>query len=80
MAKFVAIYGSAMLIASVLAGLVAAMKRRDVSYWMTISFLFPPAIALLFLMGKNTGPRPRRESLEAQEHRELRRDDGDRIL
>jgi Na+/melibiose symporter-like transporter len=80
MAKFVAIYGSAMLIASVLAGLVAAMKRRDVSYWMTMSFLFPPAIVMLLLMAKNTGPRPRRESFEAEERRELRREDSDRIL
>jgi hypothetical protein len=80
MAKFVAIYGSVMLIASVLAGLVALAKRRDVSYWMTLAFLFPPAFALLFFMSKNTGPRPRRESLEAEERRELRRDDGDRIL
>ncbi len=80
MAKFVAIYGSFMLIASVLAGFVALAKRRDVSYWMTMSFLFPPVIALLFLMAKNTGPRPRRESLEAQERRELQREDGDRIL
>ncbi len=80
MASFVAIYGSIMLLASALAGLVALAKRRDVSYWMTISFLFPPAVALLFLMAKNTGPRPRRESLEAEERREMRRDDSDRIL
>jgi hypothetical protein len=80
MAKFVAIYGSLMLVMSVFAGLLAYAKRRDVSYWMTMSFLFPPAAFMLFLMSKNEGARPRRESLEAQERRELRREDGDRIL
>ena len=80
MAQFVAIYGSIMLVGGILAGLVALWKRRDPSYWMTLAILFPPALILLFMMTKNTGPRPRRESLEAEEHRELRREDGDRIL
>ena len=80
MAMFIAIYGTLMLVAMVAAGIVAYIKRRDVSYWMTISFLFPPAIVLLFLMPKNTGVRPRRDSLEAQEERELGRDDADRVF
>lgn len=80
MATLVALIGTLMFAASFLAGVVARIKRRDVSYWMTLSFLFPPALAMLLLMSKNTGPRPRRESMEDQEHRELRRDDSDRIL
>ena len=80
MAMFIAIYGSAMLLGGVIAGFVAYAKRRDVSYWMTMTFLFPPALLMLFLMSKNDGARPKRESLDAQEHRELRREDGDRIF
>ena len=80
MAKFIAIYGSAMLLCGIAAGFVAYAKRRDVSFWMTTTFLFPPALVMLFLMAKNEGARPKRESLDAQEHRELRREDGDRIF
>jgi ABC-type Fe3+-siderophore transport system permease subunit len=80
MATFVAIYGSLMLVALVAAGILAYLRGRDVSYWMTLSFLFPPFIILLFLMPKQTGPRPRREGLEAQEDRELARDGSDRMF
>ncbi len=80
MAKFIAIYGSLMLLTSVVAGIIAYAKRRDVSYWMTLAFLFPPFVIMLILMTKNVGARPRRESLEAQERREMHREDGDRIL
>lgn len=80
MSTFVAIYGSLMLLASVAAGITAWMKNRDVSYWMTLSLLFPPLFLILVLMPRNDGVRRRRESLEAQEERELRRDDGDRVF
>jgi Na+/melibiose symporter-like transporter len=80
MSRFVAIYGAIVLLAAVLAGIVAAVKRRDVSYWMTMSILFPPAVILLFLMPKNVGPRPRREGMEAEENRQLRADGSDRML
>lgn len=79
MAKFVALYGSLMMLVSLLSGLLAYIKKRHVSYWMTASFLFPPAFLMLLMMHKNTGPRPRRESMEDQERRELRRDDSDHI-
>lgn len=76
MATFVAIYGSIAFVAAVIAGLVAAIvKRRDWSYWATITLLFPPMLAVLLLMPKNPGPRPHRESLEDQESRQLARDD-----
>lgn len=80
MATFIAIYGSAMLIAGIAAGFVAYSKRRDVSFWMTISFLFPPVLIMLFLMTRHDGVRPSREGLDAQEHRELRNEDADRIF
>lgn len=80
MAKFIAIYGSVALLAAALAGIIAAVKRRDISYWMTVSLLFPPAIIILLLMQSNKGPRPKRASWDEQEARDLGRDDGDRVL
>jgi hypothetical protein len=67
MAKFIAIYGSLALICSVLAGIIAYVKRRDPSYWIAVSFLFPPALIMLLLMKKNTGPRPTRPSLDSED-------------
>lgn len=80
MATFIAIYGSVALLAAVLGGIIAAVKRRDVSYWMTIGLLLPPAIILLLLMKSNRSPPPRRESWDEQEAREMGRDDADRMV
>jgi ABC-type branched-subunit amino acid transport system permease subunit len=72
MAKFIAIYGSIALIASLIAAIVAGViKRRDPSYWATVTLLFPPMLVVLFFMAKNKGPRTRRESLDDQEHRQM---------
>jgi hypothetical protein len=79
MAQFFAIYGTAMLVAGLLAGIVAYVKRRDYSYWMTVSLLFPPAILLLLLMPTNKGARPRRPGLDEEEERENRREEHDRL-
>jgi hypothetical protein len=75
MAKFIAIYGSIAIFASIIAGIFAAFKRRNWSYWATWSLIFPPMLLVLFLMPKNSGPRPRRESLEGQEDRQLAHDE-----
>lgn len=80
MANFIAIYGSVALLAAVLGGVIAAMKRRDVSYWMTMCLLFPPALLVLLLMQSNKGPRPKRASWDEQEAREMGRDDADRVI
>jgi hypothetical protein len=72
MAKFIAIYGSVALIASLVAALVAGLiKRRDPSYWATVTLLFPPMLIVLFLMAKNKGPLRRRETMDDEEHRQL---------
>jgi hypothetical protein len=47
-----------------LAGLLALLKRRDVSAWMAWGFLVPPAVLLFMLAPRNTGPRPRQPSLD----------------
>ena len=80
MSTFIAIYGSFMFLAAAVAGVIAYLKRRDTSFWMTICFMFPPALLLLAVMPKNVGPRARREGFDAQEDRELKRDDGDRVF
>jgi hypothetical protein len=67
MAQFIAIYGSLAVLCSVLAGLIAYVKRRDPSYWIGTSFIFPPAVLMLLLMKKNTGARPIRPSLDSED-------------
>jgi hypothetical protein len=79
MAQWIAIYGSIVFVTVAIAAVVAGFKRRDVSYWMTMSFLFPPFVLLLFLMPRNTGPRTRRETMTEAEARE-RRQLGDHIM
>jgi hypothetical protein len=64
MAEFVAIYGSLAVLCSALAGIIAYIKRRDPSYWIGTSFLFPPAVIMLLLMKKNEGARPVRKPLD----------------
>jgi hypothetical protein len=75
MAKFIAVYGSIAFIAAIVAAVIAAIKRRDYSYWATVTLLFPPMLAVLLIMPKNGGPRRGRESLEAQEERQLAGDE-----
>jgi hypothetical protein len=67
MAQFIAIYGSVAVLCSVLAGVIAYIKRRDPSYWIGTSFIFPPAVLMLLLMKKNTGARPTRPSLDSED-------------
>jgi hypothetical protein len=43
MAKFIAIYGSIALFASIIAGIFAAFKRRNWSYWAKKQWPAPPA-------------------------------------
>ncbi len=70
MATFIAIYGCVALLASVLAGIIAGIKRRDASFWAAWTLLFPPMLIMLAFMPKNTGPRPRRPSIDANEGRD----------
>jgi hypothetical protein len=70
MAQFIAIYGSIAVLCSVLAGIVAYVKRRDTSYWMATSFIFPPAFIMLLLMKKNEGSRPTRPSMDSEDQRD----------
>ena len=71
MAKVIAIWGLVAIASAILAGIVAGMKGRDHSFWAAWSFLFPPMLLLLLLMGTNKGPRRRRPGLDELEQREV---------
>jgi hypothetical protein len=47
-------------------GLLAGFKKRDYSFWMAWSFLFPPAIFLLLTLPA-LGTRPRRPTLDEED-------------
>jgi hypothetical protein len=61
---WIAVWGVIALGAAVAAGLVAAAKNRDHSWWAAWCFVVPPMLLILVLLPRNTGPRPRRPSLD----------------
>ncbi len=65
--KYIVIWGLTAIAASLLAGIVAAVKNRDVSYWMGWSFILPPMLVALFLIPALKQPRPARRSDEDDE-------------
>ena len=56
-----------MFVCGFAAAYLAYIKNRDVSYWAAWGFIFPPAVVVLLLLAKNTGPRPRRPSLDEED-------------
>ena len=60
--KYIVIWGLTAIAASILAGIVAGIKNRNVSYWMGWSFLLPPMVIALFLIPALKEPRPARPS------------------
>lgn len=64
MVQGVVIWGAVAFGAMALAGVLAGIKNRDVSFWMGWSFIVPPMVLILVLLPKNQGPRPRRPSLD----------------
>jgi Na+-driven multidrug efflux pump len=71
MGTFVALYGLFAILSAIVAGIIAAAKRRDYSYWVAVTFLLPFMLVVLLLLPANTGPRPRRPSMEEEDDREL---------
>jgi hypothetical protein len=66
MVQGIVIWGLITLGATVLGGVLAGIKNRDVSFWMGWSFVFPPmAIFLLLLPRRNE--RPKRRSLDEED-------------
>ena len=67
MVRVIAYWGVIAIVSSVLAAIVAGMKRRDHSFWAAWSFLFPPMLLILLVMPSNKGPRLRRPSIDEVE-------------
>ncbi|MEZ5816516.1 MAG: hypothetical protein R3D44_05500 [Hyphomicrobiaceae bacterium] len=66
----IAVWGLVSIAAAVAGGLIAAARNRDHSWWAAWCFVLPPMIIILLFLPRNTGPRPRRPSLD-EEDREL---------
>jgi hypothetical protein len=71
---WVAIWGLTAISAAMIAGALAGIKNRDYSYWMGWCALVPPLVLFLAFLPKRQGPRPRRPSLDDEDHR------SDRLL
>jgi hypothetical protein len=69
MVRVIAYWGATAIISAILAALLAGIKRRDHSFWLAWSFLFPPMLLILIVMPTNKGPRPRRPSIDEIEGR-----------
>jgi hypothetical protein len=65
--EYIVIWGAVAFSASVIGGIIAHVRNRDPSVWAAWSFLFPPAILFLLLIGRNRGARPRRPSLDEED-------------
>jgi nucleoside permease NupC len=61
---YIVVWGLAAITASILGGILAGMKNRDYSAWAAWCFVLPPLVIALLLTPKNTGPRPRRPTLD----------------
>lgn len=69
MVRVIAFWGVIAIVSSILAAIVAGMKRRDHSFWAAWSFLVPPMLLILLVIPSNKGPRLRRPSIdEVEEH------------
>ena len=65
--QVIAVWRIVSIAAAVAAGIIAAVRNRDHSWWAAWSFVFPPMLIILLLMPRNTGPRPRRPSLDEED-------------
>jgi hypothetical protein len=68
MVKVIAIWGAVAIAASLIALIVAGVKRRDHSFWGAWCFMFPPMLLVLLLMPSNQ-VRARRPTLDEEESR-----------
>jgi hypothetical protein len=66
MVEIVVVWGVIAITAMLIGGLLAGLKKRDYSFWMAWSFIFPPAVALLLLL-PSLPERPRRRSLDEED-------------
>lgn len=63
----IVVWGLTAIAAAAVAGIVAGIKNRDVSFWIAWSFLVPPLLVVLLCLPKYGGPRPKRRSLDEED-------------
>ena len=66
----VVLWGAIAFTSAFLAALFANWKNRDCSSWAAWCFLLPPLLIALLLTPKNTGPAPRRPTLDQLDGRD----------
>ena len=69
--KIIVIWGLTALAAGAAAAIIAGMRNRDPSVGAAWCFIAPPLLLVLVLLPKKLGARPRRPSLDDEDHREL---------
>ncbi len=57
--KVITIWGLTAIAVSLIAGVLAGIKNRDVSYWMGWCFILPPMLVALLMIPKLAEPRIR---------------------
>lgn len=70
MVEFVVLWGVTAIAAMLIGGLLAGLKKRDYSFWMASSFIFPPAVALLLIL-PSLPERPPRRTLDEEDAAEF---------
>ncbi|MCL4767373.1 MAG: hypothetical protein KJZ80_14185 [Hyphomicrobiaceae bacterium] len=70
MVQIVVIWGLTAITAAVIGGLLAGFKKRDYSFWMAWSFMFPPSVLLLLVLPP-LHRRPRRPTLDDEDAAEV---------
>jgi hypothetical protein len=63
----IVIWGLAAFGAAALAGVLAGIKNRDLSFWIGWCFIIPPLVLFLLFLPKHQGRRPRRRSLDDED-------------
>lgn len=66
----IVLWGAIAFTSAFLAALFASWKNRDYSSWAAWCFLLPPLLIALLLTPKNTGPAPRRPTLDQLDGRD----------
>ncbi len=67
MIKWIVIWGVVATLSAIVAGLLAAAKRRDHSGWAAWAFLFPPIVLVYLFVPKNRGEKRRRPTLDEED-------------
>lgn len=69
--EWIVIWGAVAFGALALAGVLAGIKNRDISFWMAWCFFIPPLVLFLLLLPKHQGPRPRTPTLDEEDRFQL---------